>query len=78
MFNAPVRGPEGDLVVALVVLGVCEIHRQAVQEWSAARSVSDGVYVQVEDLADVDRLSLLARRTDSAAISNADGPLLVA
>lgn len=69
----------GEVEVTLVVLGVCAMHRDTVQLWFARRALSEGIWVPVEDEADVDRLSLVAgRRTDSETISNVEGPVLVA
>ncbi len=71
-------GKAGVPVIALIVLAVCGIHEDVVSDFAQQRAVSEGVLIPIDSLADAMRLMEVNRRVDPEAISNIEGPLLVA
>jgi hypothetical protein len=78
IFNAPLRGPSGKFEVVLCVLAVCAVHESVVADFGMRHAVSEGLWVWIEDQADLEGLLRVNARVDPGMISNVHGPLVLA
>jgi hypothetical protein len=78
IFNAPLRGPSGEFEVSVVFLSVCAVHESVVEDFGMRHAVSEGIWVWVEDLRDLEGLLRANARADPGMTSNAHGPLVLA
>jgi hypothetical protein len=71
-------GKDGKPVIALIVLAVCGIHEDVVSDFAQQRAVSEGFLINFDGVSELIELLEVNRRVDPDAISNVEGPLLVA
>ncbi len=78
IFNAPLQKPSDKFEVMLCILAVCEAHENIIRDFGMRHAVSEGIWMPIDDLADVERVLRVNARINPGMTSNVHGPLVLA